>query len=484
MIFWRGATGLALLWTAAALWRGGVVWTPAFLAALFGLFWLCLAEKRAWESRPELFLFLASSAIYLSSFRWHGGDDLPTSLVPFALLRDHTFALDGWLSPFLDGGKAQDFTIAVQNGHRISIYPVAGALLALPFYILPALSGLAPTEVFLHNISKVSATAIAAVTVAILYRALAAKTSREWAFTLAACFAFGTWSFSLSSQALWQHGPATLGIALGLWGFSQTGFRADVLAGFGFAFAASARPDNFWLAAAAGLCVLANRRSRVLGFSLGAAVPAVLLVGYWVYYSGKPVPPESDLQRVMFTGFQPEAFAALLVSPTRGLLWYSPFVLFGAWAAVRRGTAESRWLLGGSVAAWIFFSCYGAWVGGGTYGARYFAGVCAVLTYALAEAEDELRCSKAFALAAGFSILVHALGAYLNWPGTSHLPTQKLQAWWWSLHPWLFLLSPEGGLKGLPMAGRVVAFLATGGLVVWGSSCLKPSTDAAASRAS
>ncbi len=473
-LVWQGAAGCALLWTVAALARGGVVWTPAFLAATFGLAWLCAKDRRAWESRPSLFLFLAAVAVYLSSFRWHGGDDLPTSLVPFALLRDHTFALDGWLSPFLDGGKAQDFTLAVQGGHRISIFPVGGALLALPFYLLPALSGIVPTEVFLHNISKVSASVIAAASVAVLYRALAARASKEWALGLALLFAFGTWSFSVSSQALWQHGPATLGLALGLWGFSQAGFRWDVLAGFGFAFAAASRPDNFWLAAAAGLCVLFNRRARLLGFSLGAAIPAACLVGYWVYYSGRPVPPESDMQRVMFTGFQPEAFVALLVSPTRGLLWYSPFVLFGAWAAARRGSAEARWLLGGVIAAWIFFSCYGAWVGGGTFGARYFAGICAVLTCALGEAEDELRESpallRAFAAAGCASILVHALGAYLNWPGSSHLPTAKLQAWHWSLHPWLFLLSSDGGLKGLPWALRALAAGATAGLAAWAAS--------------
>lgn len=486
------ATAVAVFWMLAALSSGGVVWTPAFLASAAGLAWLCAVHPRAWDTRPSLFLFLASAAVYLSTFRWRGGDDLPTSLVPFALLRDHTFVLDGWLSPFLDGGKAQDFTLAA-GAHRISIFPVAGALLALPFYALPALAGVVPSETFLHNLSKVSAAAIAAASVAVLHRALAERASKDWALALAGLFAFGTWSFSVSSQALWQHGPATLGLALGLWGLSRAGLRWDALAGFGFAFAAAARPDNVWLAAAAGLCVLAHRRGRVLGFSLGAAIPAALLVGYWVYYTGRLEPPESDMQRVMFTGFQPEAFAALLVSPTRGLLWYSPFVLFGAQTAARGGSPEARWLLGGSMAAWIFFSCYGAWVGGGTFGARYFAGVCAVLTWALAEAEDELRSSprllRAFAAAGCASILVHALGAYLNWPGSSHLPTAKAQAWDWSLHPWLYLLSPEGGLKGLPWALRAVVAAGVGGLAAWGArraaeSLSRPSTAARAAPAS
>ncbi|MBI4347711.1 MAG: hypothetical protein HY553_12710 [Elusimicrobia bacterium] len=472
------ATSIAVVWTLWSLWTGNIVWTPAFLAFLGGLAWLWSVDPRPWETRPTLLVFLACAALYLSTFRWHGGDDIPTTLVPFALLRDGTFRLDGWLSPFLDGGKAQDFTLRFGD-HRISIYPVAGALMALPVFLLPALSGIAPSEPFMHNISKVSATLIAAGSVAVLYRALAAKASRGWALWLAFLFGLGTWSFSLSSQALWQHGPACLGLALGVWGMTQRGFRWDALAGFGFALAAASRPDNFWLAAGAGLCVLFHRTGRVPGFSLGASVPAALLLTYWLYYTGRPVPPESEMQKVLFAGFQPEAFVALLVSPTRGLLWYSPYALLGAWAATRRGaSAESRWFLGASVAAWVFFACYGPWVGGNTFGARYFAGICLLMTFALAEAEREFRASaprlRLLAAAGCASIVVHALGAYLNWPGSSHLPTAKLQAWHWSLHPWLFLLSPEGSLRAMPWAARALIAAAVAGAAAWAAIRLGP----------
>lgn len=465
--------GLGLLIELA---RGGVPWTPAFLLCLGAVGLLFAADPRPWESRPASLLFWGCAAMYLSSFRWHGGDDLPTSLVPFALLRDGTFLLDRWIDPFL-AGKTNDFTLPAVGGHSISIFPVAAALLALPVYVVPALAGVVPTDQFLHNVSKVSAAFIVAGSVVFLYKAAAERSSPRWALGLAAVYGLGSWAFSVSSQALWQHGPACLGLAVGVWGLSREGPCRDALAGFGFAFAVASRPDSFWVAAPAGLYVLLHRTRRVPGFAAGAAVPATLLAAYWLYYTGRLAPPESGFQGNFFIGFQPQAFAALLLSPTRGILFFSPWLLFGAWAALRRGGgAEARWLLAGSVASWVFFSCYSPWVGGTTFGSRYFAGVALLMAYVCSGAEDWVTDSPArlrlFALAGALSVLVHALGAYLNWPGSAWIGTAKAQVWWWTLHPWVFLFNDEGPLKALPWVVRAAAALGGVGVAAWGAASL------------
>lgn len=464
------------LWLLFELARGGVPWTPAFLLSLGAVGLLFAADRRPWESRPGAFLFWGCAALYLSSFRWHGGDDLPTSLVPFALLRDGTFRLDGWVEPYL-AGKTNDFTLPASGGHLISIFPVAAPLMALPVYVVPALAGVVPTDQFLHNLSKVSAAFITAGSVLALYKAAAERSSPSWALAVAALYGLGSWAFSVSSQALWQHGPACLGLALGAWGLSREGGRWDALAGFGFALATAARPDNFWLSAAGGLFVLFHRTRRVPGFAAGASVPAALLAAYWVYYTGRLAPPESGFQGNFFVGFQPEAFAALLLSPTRGVLFFSPWLLVAAWAALRRGgDAEARWLLAGGAASWIFFSCYSPWVGGSTFGSRYFSGVALLMAYVCSGTEEWLKGTPArlrlFALAGTASALIHALGAYLNWPGSAWIGTAKAQAWWWGLHPWVFLFDEEGPLKALPWLLRAAAALGGAGLAAWGAAKL------------
>ena len=65
-------------WTALFLLSGAMTLRLRRRGAAFtdaGLFWLCLT-------------------LYLASFRWHGGDDIPNSMLPFQLWRHGTLAFD------------------------------------------------------------------------------------------------------------------------------------------------------------------------------------------------------------------------------------------------------------------------------------------------------------------------------------------------------------------------------------------------------
>lgn len=448
------------LWTLFALARGGVVWTPAFALSLA----LLLRERGKpgpWRWTPERAL-LAALALYLSTFRWKGGDDIPASLIPLAILEHGTLALDAVASPWLDG-KAGDFT--VRHGEQLlSVYPVAAGVLASPLYLLPVLAGAPISETFLHNLSKTGGALLTAASVAVFLAAARRRCSGRWAALLTLVYAAGTWSFSVSSQALWQHGPAQLGAAIGLWGLFGRGRVADAAAGFGFSLACAARPDSAFLAlAAAG--ALAWTRPRALPWAAaGAAVPAGLLAWYWLAYTGALRPPESAFQARIFGAFQPEALLALFASPTRGLMWFSPVALFGVRAGLRRGRpAEGPWLVAGVAATWVFLAHYGNWYGGMTFGTRYWATSCVALLLLCAHAEPVFslgRAGKVFAGCAAFSIATHALGAYFNWPGRFDYEFERAHAWDALLHPWLDLLSAEGSLGALPAALRRAVFVA------------------------
>jgi hypothetical protein len=445
-----------------ALGRGVVVWTPACLLAAALLWREREASRGEWRWTPKR-VFLAAFAVYLSTFRWRGGDDTPTSLVPLAVLQHGTLTLDAVIDPWLTG-KTGDFTVTY-GGHYLSVFPVAAALLALPFYALPVLAKAPITLQLLHNLSKVSASAITAASAAFFFAAASRRASPGWAARLTLVYALGTWAFSVSSQALWQHGPASLGFAIGLWGLCSKGLLADAAAGFGFAFAAASRPDSVFIGLGAAGYLLARELRRAPGAALGAAVPAAFLAWYWLHYTGRLRPPEAGFQSGAFVSFQPAAFLGLLASPTRGLLWFCPAALFGVWAGLRRGRHPAGpWLLAGTLATLVFLSHFLNWVGGMTFGGRYWAGASLVLLFLCADAEEAVARNKplrqAFGAAAAASILVHALGAYLNWPGSFEFPFEHAHVWDWALHPWAHLLSPSGGLGGLSVAGRSAAFLA------------------------
>jgi hypothetical protein len=417
------------------------------------------APERLWAAYPGAALFLVTLAVYLSTFRWHGGDDLPNILLPFALLRHGTFCLDYFQREYFMGDSSW-YLVTCGNQH-ISLYPPATGLMALPLYLIPWLFRTPLNAVGLHSLSKISASLMTAASVAILWQAIRSKCSHEWGLCLCLLYGLGTWSLSVSSQALWQHAPAQLAIALGLWGLSRAGFRWDLLAGLGFALAVAVRPDQIFFAAAAFSFITLHHRDKAAGFACAAAFPAALVAAYWLHFSGRLTPPESTVQMAMFGGFSANTLLALVLSPTRGLVFCFPASAFGAWAGMRRGRDPlARWMLAACAAQLLMFSFYAGWAGGNTFGSRYLSSMALILTWLCADAgfEKRLRSGavllRLWAWSFSLSILVHALGGYLAWPGPPSLIEQKATAWHWELHPLPNMLTPVGSLARLPAAAR------------------------------
>ncbi|MDD5305249.1 MAG: hypothetical protein PHS14_19295, partial [Elusimicrobia bacterium] len=296
-----------------------------------------------------------------------------------------------------------------------------------------------------------------------LRRALKGRCSDEFALALCFVYGLGSWAFSVSSQALWQHGPAALGAGLALWGFNEKGRRFDALAGFGLGLAVAARPDSVFFLAAGAAFVLFFDRRRLPGFALGAAVPLGLLAAYWLAYTGRLRPPEADFQANMFRGFQPEAFFGLIASPTRGLLLFFPPAAFGLLAAWRSRDPLVRLMTAACAGPWLLLCFYDTWVAGSTFGPRYFAVAALVLCWATAGLEPWLAASpgraRLWAAAAAAAILTHAAGGYLLWPGSDQFAAEKATLWSWRLHPLANVLTSDGALRSLPLIVRILIFL-------------------------
>jgi Gpi18-like mannosyltransferase len=352
------------------------------------------------------------------------------------------------------------------------------ALLALPFFIPAVLVTDVPPELFMHGLSKISASFIAAASVAVFHLLARERAAPRWAACATLFYAFGTFSFSVSSQALYQHAPAQLGLALGLWGLlrDKPSREDDFIAGFGFALAFASRPDSIFFFAPAGLYMLFKERRRVPFFSAGAAIPAAFLAYYWLVYAGRLRPQDSEAMSGYFRPFQPYAIVCLLFSPTRGLLPFVPAALFGLWGMAEKlrdpRTPWAPWLACSLPGLIVFFSFF-TWTGGQTFGTRYFATSCLVLALFALEQSRKIAASpllrRLWCLAVSWSVLVHAIGAYFTWPGSFQFIEQKAQLWDLSLYPPLYLGSASGPLFTLPVPLRWAAAAAAVAMVFYAS---------------
>jgi len=176
------------------------LWALVYPPTAIWAAWLWLRARKSGQSPfdafPAQFPLALAAAIYLSTFRWHGGDDIPNSLLPFSLLRHGTLSMEPFRAWFMEKGIAPEFTVH-PGGILISIFPVMPALLALPFFLPAVLFTAQPPELLMHGLSKVSASFLAAASVAVFHLLARERASPRWAAAAALFFAFGTYSFSV-----------------------------------------------------------------------------------------------------------------------------------------------------------------------------------------------------------------------------------------------------------------------------------------------
>jgi hypothetical protein len=202
---------------------------------------------------------------------------------------------------------------------------------------------------------------------------------------------------------------------------------------------------------------------RQLGwFALGGLPPLAFHFWYNYAYFGDPFRlqffggPTGMLQQFTTSNAHwstpPIAgLAGLLVSPARGLLVYSPVLLFslaGMWMAWRRGTDPIlRYMSAGVILTLLLYSRWVAWHGGETYGPRLLADLLPSLALLLGPPLSTWgrrrvwRC--AFVVAALLSVVAHGLGAFgphgprgwIYWNAYMDVDRFPARLWLWTDNP-------------------------------------------------
>jgi hypothetical protein len=398
--------------------------------------------------RRTLLEMLCLFVLVLSGYLLNGhaipsGDATPNRYLPVSILRDGSFYLDGF--PVLYSPKLP-YYVRHFRGRYVSSYPVTAAVLAVPIYLPAVLRGEAPESPVWEELEKTSAAAIVALSAVFLYLALVRLTTQRMALLVTGAYAFGTSSLSVSSQALWQHGPSQLGLAAALY-FLVKGREAErwvAVSGFPLAFAVISRPTDLLLAVPLGFYVLLHYPKQVAPLLAFALPPIGFELWYNVTYQGGPFWTQVPLlQGQHWTGRFWEGLSGLLFSPARGLFIYSPIFLFSLVTLVmawRRG--GDALLRAGGVGALlvVFLYCrWWPWWGGHTFGPRLLADLTPLLALALYPLRDGLNRSRwikaAFVAALLWSVGAHSIGAFWDeiawnaYPVDVDRAPQRLWSW-------------------------------------------------------
>ena len=441
-------------------------------------------DKQPNRARRCFLLFLLLSVIYHSNLRpIASGDSLPASLIPFSVLLDGSITLDRF-GPYIDEHVWYASAVLYKAGsHWYSIYPIAGPLLTTPLYLpvvlVPWFRRQPPaTLIAVARVAEkfVAATLAAAAAIALLLL-LRRLTSVRAAWALTLLFALGTGNWSTASQALWQHTYGQLAIIGCLYAIQRMSGPGSVgrwywVAGGFAACAAAIRPTNLALMPAL-LLVLWLQREPLRQYLRVFALPLVagcLVVTYNYAAFGNVTggyPAKLDGRLI-------EGLLGILLSPGRGLLVYTPVLIFAfAVLAPRARESRDRHRLVVTAASvfvvlhLLLIAMWPIWWGGYCWGPRLLTEILAPSIVLIAIGLPAIRSgglTYPFAAAAVYCFVIQTLGVYYYPKGRwDHLPVSVNEAparlWNWTDNP--IIRTARGGVASEPYS--VISALAAGG---------------------
>jgi hypothetical protein len=355
------------------------------------------------------------------------------------------------------------------NDRVCSIFPPGVAFLAFPFFLPFVLAGADPLNLgLLVRVGHVAAATIEVIATLLLWSLMRRFVSARWALALVLLYFFGTSVRTVASQALWQHAGVHLAIAVALWlviSTRQTALWRELAAGVALGYGTVVRQTT-------GLLVPFLPAARIRGTVLaiiGAAIGVTPLLVYNALAFGNPL--EQGYGTKPFDTSPLVGLYGLLVSPSRGLFVYEPYLVF-AFATVvllRPGRDFLELRLLSLVYAWaataILYSTYAEWWGGRVFGPRFLDDLAPLLFALLAWGIGHGLLARwparvLFWVCAAWSLLIFQAAAFVYDQNTWDLSPTNVnfdpsRLFDWSDPQWLFVLRslPEGGARVIVAAG-------------------------------
>jgi Dolichyl-phosphate-mannose-protein mannosyltransferase len=405
-----------------------------------------------------LILFILVYIVYNTVSRMTmSGDTNPAAFLPLALIFHQTVFFDAFVGAGLGPNVAYAFPLV--NGHYVSLFPIVTPVLITPVYfvscLLYTIFGLPFDTMSIMILAKTSATIIAALSCVFVYLAAKELFPRKIALYTALVYAFATSTWSVSSQALWQHGTVELLLILMLYlvikNEKQRSRNMIIFLGLltGL-FVFNRPPDAVLLLPIIGYVVWYERENLPV-YAISAAVTGLPFLVYNLWVFGNVFGGYS--QNLRFFSFGAESignFAGLLIAPNVGLFIFSPVLLLSVFGYLKLNSIASgrvRRVLaffGGAIVLDILvYSFFGGWDSSVaySYGQRFLTGFVPVLAIFLGIAINELFIAwpRNFAaravrtvviLVIVSSVIVQAVGVFL-YPLLPDRSTSSERTWEW-----------------------------------------------------
>ena len=348
------------------------------------------------------------------------------------------------------------------NDHVCSVFPPGMAILARPFFAPLVIAGFDPLDLgLLVRMGHVVSALVEVLATLVLWSCVRRFVGPRWSLVLVLLYFFGTSVRTIASQALWQHSGVHLAVALALSVVlreESVGYGRELVAGLALGLGTVVRQTTALVAL--GIGGLSPR--RLLAGLAGAAIGAAPLLAYNYLAFGSPL--EQGYGTKPFDAPIATGLYGLLLSPSRGLLIYTPYLIFAlaallrAWrwpgeTARRLRTLSLVWL-----ATLVLYASYAEWWGGRVFGTRFLDDLAPLLFAALAWGigTGMLRTvvtRALFGVLAAWSFLLFNAAALVydqSWdtvPVNVNVDPSKLFSW--SDPQWLAVLRmvPDGGPK-------------------------------------
>ena len=368
--------------------------------------------------------------------------------------------------------------------HVCSIFPPGISLLALPILAPAVLLGVSPgSGSDIIRLGHLAAATIETFAALLLWSVVRRFVGPRWALGLVLLYWSATSVRTVASQALWQHAGVHLALALALWLVltERVTIRRELLAGVVMGFGTVIRQTTGLISI--GVARLPWPRIAIIRFSAPVAFAAGWVLGVIPLLVYDQVAFGSALEQGYgdkpFNGDIANGLYGLLLSPSRGVVIYEPWVIAAliacALAWVRSGHVALR--VRGLSVAWLVllytYARYAEWWGGRVFGPRFLDDLAPALVAALAWGISQGLLSRlwsriAFWLAAAWSVLLFNAAALVfdpsGWDLNINFDQSRLYSW--TDPQWLNVLSSLGAADARVITAAALSALVAG-MLIW-----------------
>lgn len=364
------------------------------------------------------------------------GDTIPAALLPLALIDDHSIFFDG---PFIQGlfsGTSESlhspdvaYAFPEVNGHIVSFFPIVTPILVTPLYgffsLLCWIFNVPVTLSLIGAFAKTSASCIAAASCVLVYLTAKELFSLKTALITTCVYAFATSTYSVSSQALWQHGTVQLLLIFLIYcvvrDTSHNAIWTIVVMGIASGLFMFNRPPDALLLIPVIIYIVKECRNRAVYYAAGCCIGGLPFLIYNVLIFGNVF--GGYIKNTELFRFGPDvilAFVGSLIAPNTGMLVFSPILVFAIYGYFRLDTLNKPVIrnllyLFGLVIILdvVVYSVFGLWFSVASYafGQRFLSGFIPVLALYLGIVirdifNSERKDSAMHLMQAGFILLV------------------------------------------------------------------------------